>query len=218
MGESLAGARAAASDLKTYINDVPRLESLGDVPSGTAVLVRGDVDAKPGAAVGEGDIRLRSMVETLKFGQSKGWKQIVFGHIGRKPEGRSTKWRSGWGVAGVPGAAVEELAGGWIEWPGGQRCNASAIDAAAPGSVLMLENTRAYPVETVLWKAKTEEDAKKVAPQLAAAVTTISERIARVYVNEALSAGSLDTSSTVVPMAMDRVAWGDTWLMSCPGQ
>ena len=51
------------------------------------MLVRGDVDAKPGATVGEGDIRFRSMVDTLQFGRQRGWKQIVFGHIGRKPEG-----------------------------------------------------------------------------------------------------------------------------------
>jgi hypothetical protein len=31
------------------------------------------------------------MVETLKFGVSKGWKQIIFGHIGRKPEGSLDK-------------------------------------------------------------------------------------------------------------------------------
>ena len=55
------------------------------------MLVRGDVDAKPGAKIGDGDIRLRSMVDTLKFGRERGWKQIVFGHIGRKPEGSLAK-------------------------------------------------------------------------------------------------------------------------------
>src|SRR5215207_2985084 len=72
--------------LEEYLKSIPRLTSLSDLPSGTTVLVRGDVDAKPGATVGEGDIRLRSMKETLDFGRQKGWKQVVFGHIGRKPE------------------------------------------------------------------------------------------------------------------------------------
>ena len=36
----------------------------------------------------------------------------------------------------------------------------------------------------------------------------VSEKIARVYVNEAFSAGSLDASTTVVPAAMNRVALG----------
>ena len=35
-----------------------------------------------------------------------------------------------------------------------------------------------------------------------------ADRLARVYVNEALSAGSLDTSSVIVPAAMERVALG----------
>ncbi len=37
---------------------------------------------------------------------------------------------------------------------------------------------------------------------------TFADKLARVYVNEALSAGSLDTSSTILPAAMDRVALG----------
>ena len=46
--------------LDQYMAAIPRLQSLDDVPGGTTVLVRGDVDAKPGATLGEGDIRLRS--------------------------------------------------------------------------------------------------------------------------------------------------------------
>src|SRR5690606_8635980 len=57
------------------------------------VLVRGDVDAKPGANIGEGDIRLRSMLDTLRFGRERGWKQVIFGHIGRDPAGSLSKVR-----------------------------------------------------------------------------------------------------------------------------
>src|SRR4029079_7513557 len=70
--------------LADYLKAIPRLSSLGDVPSGTPVLVRGDVDCKPGPEVGQEDIRLRSMKSTLAFGRGKGWKQIVFGHLGGK--------------------------------------------------------------------------------------------------------------------------------------
>src|SRR6185295_16574127 len=72
--------------LEEWLARIPRLPSLADVPRGTPVLVRGDLDAKPGAKIGEGDIRLRSMCDTLRSGRERGWKQIVFGHIGRKPE------------------------------------------------------------------------------------------------------------------------------------
>ena len=77
--------------LADYLDAIPGLGSLEDLPSGTPVLVRGDVDAKPGPNIGDGDIRLRSMVDTLQFGRQHGWKQIIFGHIGRKPEGSLAK-------------------------------------------------------------------------------------------------------------------------------
>src|SRR5260221_14410677 len=64
--------------LADYLKAIPRLESLSDIPSGTTVLVRGDVDDKPGPTLGDGDIRLRSMKETLDFGRQKGWKQVIF--------------------------------------------------------------------------------------------------------------------------------------------
>src|SRR5690242_1944239 len=91
--ERLLAGHSAEPDLTLadYIRSVPGMASLAEVPAGTPVLVRGDVDAKPGAKVGDGDIRLRSMVDTLQFGQARGWKQVIFGHIGRKPEGSLNK-------------------------------------------------------------------------------------------------------------------------------
>jgi phosphoglycerate kinase len=60
----------------------------------------------------------------------------------------------------------------------------------------------------VLWKAQ-EADLPRHAPRLAALANALSDQVAAVYVNEALSAGSLDASSTIVPLAMRRVALGD---------
>jgi 3-phosphoglycerate kinase len=71
----------------------------------------------------------------------------------------------------------------------------------------MLENTRRYDIERVLWKAHRDE-ASKLAEPLLKFANELAEKVARVYVNEALSAGSLDASSTIVPIAMDRVALG----------
>ncbi len=59
-----------------------------------------------------------------------------------------------------------------------------------------------------LWDA-TADDLPKLAPKLAKFANQVAEKIATVYVNEALSAGSLDSSSTIVPAAMDRVALGN---------
>jgi phosphoglycerate kinase len=203
----LGGDKAATQrTLQAYLDGIPRLERLNDVPRGTPVLVRGDVDAKPGPKVGEGDIRLQSMVETLKHGQKHGWKQIVFGHIGRKPEGslKAVAKRLG-ELLGTEVKLIEDwLDADTISVPDHV---SKAIADSAPGSILMLENTRRYAVERTLWEARAE-DAERLAEPLARFAQQCADKIAKVYVNEALSAGSLDSSSTVVPAAMDRVALG----------
>ena len=204
---SPAGTAAPDLTLADYIRAIPGLASLEDLPSGTPVLVRGDVDAKPGAKIGDGDIRLRSMVDTLQFGRERGWKQIVFGHIGRKPEGSLAK------VAKRLGEMLEcdvPLIGDWLDEATMTILPSAAkqIAAAKPGAVLMLENTRKYDIERVLWKAK-PADLPKLAPKLAKLANEFAEKLGTIYVFEALSAGSLDACSVVVPAAMDSVALGE---------
>ena len=205
---TLIRGRAAAPELELvdYLKAVPRLDSLADVPAGTVVVVRGDVDAKPGAKIGEGDIRLQSMVDTLKYGIERGWKQVIFGHIGRKPEGSLNK------VAARLGELLGQdvpLITDWIDESSNTVLDSAAqqIAAAKPGSVIVLENTRKYKIETVLWKAK-ESDVPQLAETLVKFANDFAAKIGTVYVHEALSAGSLDTSSVVIPAAMDRVAMG----------
>ncbi len=192
--------------LREYLAAIPRLDSLADIPSGTPVLVRGDVDAKPGAQIGEGDIRLRSMVESLEYGRRQGWKQIIFGHRGRKPEESLAK------VAARLGELLNCEAPLVEDWLDAESLTIPAavtqrIQSSPPGSILVLENTRRYDIERVLWKAK-PEDLAKLAEPLAKFAGELAAKVASVYVNEALSAGSLDTSTTVVPAAMNRVALG----------
>ncbi len=192
--------------LPDYLKAIPRLASLAGVPSGTPVLVRGDVDVKPGKTVGEGDIRLRSMVETLRFGQSKGWKQIVFGHKGRKPE--ESLDAVGRRLGEILGCNVPLVADWLDESTMTIRDQVTeTIQAAAPGCILLLENTRKYEIERLLWKAK-PADLPGLADKLAKIANEYFAKIATIYLNEALSAGSLDTSTTIVPAAMDRVALG----------
>ncbi|MEM6656120.1 MAG: phosphoglycerate kinase, partial [Planctomycetota bacterium] len=206
--ETIVRGREAAPDLTLgdYLADVPRLDTLADVASGTPVLIRGDVDAKPGAEIGQGDIRLRSMVETLKFGRERGWKQVVFGHIGRKPEGSLEK------VAARLGELLDcnvPLIEDWLDEASMTIPDAvtAAIEAAAPGSVIVLQNSRKYDIERVLWKAK-PADLPGLAPDLAKLASELATKVASVYIHEAFSAGSLDASSVAVPAAMDRVALG----------
>lgn len=201
-----ADPAAPRMTLGQYLQAIPRLDSLRDLPSGTPVLVRGDVDAKPGPTVGEGDIRLRSMKETLEFGRQRGWIQIIFGHIGRKPEGSLAKVRAR--LAEILGGEIAFLED-WLD----PKTNAilpevtQTIRSSSPGAILMLQNTRKYDIERALWKAKAD-DIPKLAGPLAALADELSEKVAKVYVHEAFSAGSLDSSSVVAPAGMDRVALG----------
>jgi len=197
--------------LTDYLKSIPHLSSLNDVPSGTPVLIRGDVDCKPGPQIGQEDIRLRSMKATLEAGRKRGWKQIIFGHLGRKqpdkPIGSLAKVAKRLGeVLGCDVPLIED----WLD-EGTNTVKpqvAEKIAAAAAGSVLLLQNVRAYDIETVLWKAK-EPALPDLAPKLAAFANSLADKVASVYINEALSAGSLDASSTVVSLAMKRVALGE---------
>ncbi|MBN2216259.1 MAG: phosphoglycerate kinase [Pirellulales bacterium] len=192
--------------LEEYVAAMPRLSSLADVPSGTPVLVRGDVDAKPGKQIGEGDIRLRSMEETLRFGRERGWIQIVFGHIGREPEKSLDKVAQRIGeILGCDAPLVKD----WLDPETNTVSDelARMIRSAKPGSVIVLENTRKYDIERVLWKAK-PADVDRLAGPLAKLAGEMAEKVAKVYVSEAFSAGNLDASTCVVPAAMDRVALG----------
>ncbi|MCI0361763.1 MAG: phosphoglycerate kinase [Planctomycetaceae bacterium] len=197
--------------LHQYLSDIRRLDSLAKLPSGTSVLVRGDVDCKPGAELGQGDIRLRSMKDTLEYGRQRGWKQIIFGHLGRKekdkPIGSLAK------VANRIGQIINDcpvtLITNWFDEASGQVSDTVpfAIKNSGPGHLIVLENVRAYSLETVLWKAD-EAALAGLAPKLAALANSLAEKVASVYVNEALSAGSLDASTTIVPLAMQQVALG----------
>ena len=192
--------------MEKYLEAIPRLSALANLPSGTPVLVRGNVDAKPGPKVGDGDIRLRSMKGTLDFARQRGWKTVIFGHVGREPEKSLAKVAAHLGeILGCPVCFIAD----WLD-PATTAIKdeaAKAIQAAAPGSVLMLENTRKYDIERVLWKAKPAE-VPKLADRLAKLANEFAAKVAKVYVHEAFSAGSLDASSVVVPAGMDRVALG----------
>ncbi len=195
-----------ALPLPDYLKAIPRVDCLDDVPAGTPVLVRGDTDAKPGPKVGEGDIRLISMKETLDLARSKGWRVIVFGHIGRDPDKSLGKVAERIGeILGCPVSFIKD----WLdpETVTVKQEVTQAISSAQPGDVIVLENTRKYDIERVMWKAK-PDDVPRVAEKLARLANEMAEKVAKVYIHEAFSAGSLDSSSVVVPAAMERVALG----------
>jgi phosphoglycerate kinase len=206
--ETLLAGRSAAPGLTLadYIRAIPGLATLEGLPSGAPVLVRGDLDCKPGPNIGDGDIRLQSMVDTLEFARKRGWKQIVFGHIGRKAEGTLSK------VAKRLGELLKcdvPLLTDWLDESSMSILPdvSKRVSAARPGDVIMLENTRKYEIERVLWKAK-RDDLPAIAPKLAKLANEFADKLSTAYVFEAFSAGSLDACTVAVPATMKRVALG----------
>src|SRR5262249_1289706 len=133
-------------------------------------------------------------------------KQVIFGHIGRKPEGSLAK------VAARLGELVGKkvsLVSDWLDEStiAIKPAAADAVRNSQPGDVLVLDNTRRYEIERGLWDAKVD-DLPALAPKLARLANEFASKVATIYVNEALSAGSLDSSTTIVPAAMGRVALG----------
>jgi phosphoglycerate kinase len=155
---------------------------------------------------------LRALVDTLEFGAAKNWVQILYGHRGRDPklslEPVAAYLEKLLAAAGVKCGKLE-VVGDWMSDETGEILDAAraAIARLAPGSIVLLENTRKYKLEQALWKAK-PADLPALAPKLAAYASGMREKIARVHVNEGFAASNRDLSSTVVPVAMDRCALG----------
>jgi phosphoglycerate kinase len=93
------------------------------------------------------------MKETLDYGRRKGFKQIIFGHIGREPEKSLKKVRDR--LAEILSCPVGFVAD-WLDPQSGaiKQEAADAIRSAEPGSVTVLENTESGGAERVLWKAR----------------------------------------------------------------
>lgn len=198
--------------LEQCLQKISPLEALGALPSGTRALVRGDTDVTfDEKGEPDDDSRLKSLVETLKFGHARGWVQILYGHRGRDPKNSlepvATYLKGLLEPAGVKCGELKVI-GDWMNNDTGEILPA-AIDTVRKlpaGAIILLENTRKYTLEQALWKVK-KEGLADLAPKLAAYANGMRQ-LAAVHVNEGFAASNRDLSSTVVPVAMDRNALG----------
>src|ERR1035437_2727952 len=135
--------------LEDLLAATPRLDELTDVPAGTPVLVRADIDVR----VKDGKVaditRLETCAETLRYCQSRGWITIVFGHLGRKKEATTEP------VA----AALNDKFGlrfrfidGWLDEEAAKLSDqfVETVQRACPGDQFLLQNTRRYDLERAL--------------------------------------------------------------------
>lgn len=198
--------------LEECLKKISPLDALRSLPSRTRALVRGDTDVTfDDKGQPDDDSRLKSLVETLKFGHSRGWVQILYGHRGRDPKNTldpvAAYLKGLLEPAGVKCGDLKVI-GDWMSDETGEILPA-AIDTVSKlpaGSIVLLENTRKYKLEQALWKAK-KDDLAGLAPKLAAYANGM-RKLASVHVNEGFAASNRDLSSTVVPTAMDRNSLG----------
>jgi phosphoglycerate kinase len=200
-----AGFAQGKEALETKLARIPPLEALADLPHGTAVWIRADLDVEDRDGVIGDDPRLAGLHETLEFGRSKGWRMLLVGHRGRKPEQTLEYVHQRL-------RAIEPKAGPFIVDWFDERTTAlsgtalAAARALPPGGFLVLENVRRYGFETRLWKAKADE-----VPGIAESferIATAFRAVSTVYVNDAIAASNKDFSSAALPLAMDRTALG----------
>lgn len=205
--------------LETCLDAIPGLDSLADLPAGTRVLVRGDLDVEIDDAGGIGDdARLRSLVATLKYGHERGWVQIVYGHRKRDPQiSLEPVVPHLKRILGEDAGLDVEIGfiNDWCSNDTGEISAAAgeAVAALPDGAIAVLENTRwrdsadEKAFERVLDKAK-PDDIPGLGEKLANYANGVREKLAAVHVNDAIAASNRDLSSTVVPLTMDRVALG----------
>ncbi|MCA9315166.1 MAG: phosphoglycerate kinase, partial [Planctomycetes bacterium] len=78
-----AGYDKARATIEERLAAIPTAESLSDLPPGTPVWIRADLDVADVDGVIGDDPRLKSLHETLELGRRQGWRMLVFGHRGR---------------------------------------------------------------------------------------------------------------------------------------
>jgi phosphoglycerate kinase len=189
---------------------IPGLDGLADLPAGTRVLVRADVDVAVKNGVVTEDVRLRSLLETIRFGAQRSWIQILYGHLGRDKEATLEPV-----VTHLHGLLQEikvlrvAFVREWMNDATGEILESAGREVAAMphGAVVVLENTRRYSLEQALWKARIG-DLSKLADRLTRYANGMRERFASVHVNEGFAASNRDLSSTLVPLTMDHIALG----------
>ena len=71
----------------------------------------------------------------------------------------------------------------------------------------MLENTRKYDVERMLWKAK-KEDFDGICERMYYLAMDFRKHFCQIEINEAIAASNFDFSSSVLPLVMSKTALG----------
>ncbi|MCB9824415.1 MAG: phosphoglycerate kinase [Planctomycetota bacterium] len=200
-----AGYDKARATIEERLAAIPTAESLSDLPPGTPVWIRADLDVADVDGVIGDDPRLKSLHETLELGRRQGWRMLVFGHRGRDADStleyvyqrlRDLEPGAGPFIRDWFDEHAETLTGIAVK----------GVESLKPGQFLVLENVRRYDFERRLWTT-TEEQLPQLTAQFARVATAMRQG-GTVYLNDAIASGNKDFSTTAMPLAMGRVALG----------
>ena len=195
-----------AIPLEEILDCIPAVDQLQDVPEGTIVLVRADLDMpiKDGKVMDPSRIKANS--PTMKYCCEQGWKVVIYGHIGREKDISVTPVCEGYSEE--MGQDIE-LISDWMDEAQLKLQDqfVSKLAAAKPGAVFMLENTRKYDIERAMWKAS-EESFPRICKKMYPLALDFRRRLTEIEINEAIAASNFDFSSSVLPLAMSKTALG----------
>lgn len=190
--------------LKDYLKPIPRVDEL-NLKKGSPVLIRCDLDVKTENGRVKSDARLKSLLKTLNYCIHKGWKLVLFGHIGRdkdltlKPAAERLSELLDKGIIFIEDW-MKETEDGLL------KTVKETVEEIQPGEIVMLENTRKYDIERALWHPE-ETDLEETAEKLLGLSADFGE-VFEVLINEAIASSSRDVSSAVIPFGMEKTALG----------
>ncbi|UCC64701.1 MAG: phosphoglycerate kinase [Anaerolineae bacterium] len=195
-----------AIPLEEILNSIPTVDRLQDVPKGTTVLIRADLDMpiKDGRVADLSRIKANS--PTIKHCSEQGWKVVIFGHLGRDKNISVAPVSRGYSEE--IGKSIELIS----EWMDEAQLELRdefvlKVTKAKPGAVFMLENTRKYDIERAIWTAS-ERSFPTICEKMYCLALDIRRRLTEVEINEAIAASNFDFSSSVLPLAMLKTALG----------
>jgi phosphoglycerate kinase len=200
-----AGFGAEQETIEALLARIPPIEALGNLPPGTPVWIRADLDVADRDGVIGDDPRLASLHETLSYGRERGWRMLLIGHRGRSADKtleyvfqklKDTEPGCGPFIRDWFDERAETLTGVAVK----------AVESLKPGQFLVFENLRTYAFETRLWSVAADR-LDEVADDYERIATAFRQG-ATVYVNDAIAAGNKDFSSSALPLAMGQVALG----------
>ena len=200
-----AGFDPVHASIEERLAAIAPAESLTDLPQGTPVWIRADLDVADRDGVIGDDPRLASLRETLDVGRQRGWRMLLLGHRGRSADKslefvhqrlRETEAGCGPFIRDWFDEHAETLTGAAIK----------GVESLEPGEFLVCENARKYDFERRLWTA-TEDQLNPLIDNFRRVAAAMRQG-ATVYINDAIAAGNKDFSTMALPLAMGCAALG----------